>query len=63
MHSGRVIKGGGDKTVPVKRNDWNIGIFFYMLDEWYYLMWQTGMILNHSNRSLFVPEFIKKWEI
>ena len=27
MHSGQVIKRGVDKTVPIDRNEWNLGIF------------------------------------
>ena len=34
LHSGRVIKGEGDKTVPIDRNEWNFGIFFEILSEW-----------------------------
>ena len=34
VHSGRVFKGEGDKTVPTDRNKWNFGIFFEILSEW-----------------------------
>ena len=34
VHSGRVIKGEGDKTVPIYRNEWNFGIFLVSLSEW-----------------------------
>ena len=34
MHSGRVIKGEGDKTVPTDRNEWKFGISFEILSEW-----------------------------
>ena len=27
LHSGQVIKWGGDKTVPIDRNEWKFGIF------------------------------------
>ena len=33
VHSGRVIQVGGDKTVPTIRNDWNLGIFLYILNQ------------------------------
>ena len=34
VHSGRVIKGEGDKTVPIERNEWQFGIFLQILSEW-----------------------------
>ena len=34
VHSGRVIKRKGDKTVPTDRNEWIFGIFFEILSEW-----------------------------
>ena len=33
VHSGRVIKGEGDKTVPTDINERNFGIFFEILSE------------------------------
>ena len=27
VHSGRIIKAGGDKNGPTNKNDWNLGIF------------------------------------
>ena len=32
-HSGQVIKGGGDKTVPIERKELKFGIFFKILSE------------------------------
>ena len=33
MHSGQLIKGGGDKTVPIDRNEWKFGISLKILSE------------------------------
>ena len=31
VNSGQLIKGEGDKTVPIDENEWNIDIFLYLL--------------------------------
>ena len=33
MHSGQLIMGGGDKTVPIDRNELKFGICFRILGE------------------------------
>ena len=33
MHSGQLINGGGDKTVPIDKNEWKFGISLKILSE------------------------------
>ena len=59
VHRGQLIKGGGDKTVLMYRNEWKFALSKRILSKWYHTICHTRVLPIFFKKALFVPKIEK----